>query len=298
MRSLIRRLSGHPSAAAATIRSPRSPAPSSASRSRSRPRSPSGAASSRPSGPATGPRVSAPDPSVAAAEVRRFANAACRSARPTTCAISPGTSTRARSTPKRGAALDDDALIAALVEVKGIGRWTAEMFLMFHELRADILPVDDIGLQNAIALHYHDGARPMPRPMRDLATRGARTAASRRGTCGARSTRSQCSIESAHVLHCTLTVLARQVRLAHPFWIIDERIVPRPLRRPAGAGPIAVRIRRSRRPRVPSSRATDRAPTSSIATSASPRQPAAASAPSTSARSCRSGMPPAGTGTT
>ena len=54
--------------------------------------------------------------------------------------------------------MDDDALIAALVEVKGIGRWTAEMFLIFHELRADVLPVDDIGLQRAIALHYHDGA--------------------------------------------------------------------------------------------------------------------------------------------
>ena len=43
--------------------------------------------------------------------------------------------------------MDDEALIAALVEVKGIGRWTAEMFLIFHELRADVLPVDDIGLQ-------------------------------------------------------------------------------------------------------------------------------------------------------
>ena len=33
------------------------------------------------------------------------------------------------------------------------------MFLIFHELRADVLPVDDIGLQRAVALHYHDGER-------------------------------------------------------------------------------------------------------------------------------------------
>jgi DNA-3-methyladenine glycosylase II len=64
--------------------------------------------------------------------------------------------------------LDDDELIAALVEVKGIGRWTAEMFLIFHELRADVLPVADIGLQRAIAVLYRDGARPTPSVMRDI----------------------------------------------------------------------------------------------------------------------------------
>jgi DNA-3-methyladenine glycosylase II len=53
-------------------------------------------------------------------------------------------------------------LIAALVDVKGIGRWTAEMFLMFHELRPDILPVDDIGLQRALAIHFNHGER-LPR---------------------------------------------------------------------------------------------------------------------------------------
>jgi DNA-3-methyladenine glycosylase II len=55
--------------------------------------------------------------------------------------------------------LDDESLIAALVDVKGIGRWTAEMFLIFHELRPDVYPLDDIGLQKAIALHYHGGKR-------------------------------------------------------------------------------------------------------------------------------------------
>ena len=59
--------------------------------------------------------------------------------------------------PKRWRKLDDEALIAALIDVKGIGRWTAEMFLMFHELRPDILPVDDLGLQKAMAKHFLRG---------------------------------------------------------------------------------------------------------------------------------------------
>ena len=67
-----------------------------------------------------------------------------------------------RLDPRQWKKLDDEALIAALVDVKGIGRWTAEMFLMFHELRPDVLPVDDIGLQRAIAAHYNGGER-LPR---------------------------------------------------------------------------------------------------------------------------------------
>src|SRR5689334_7199615 len=65
----------------------------------------------------------------------------------------------ARLDPREWPALDDETLIAALVDLKGIGRWTAEMFLMFHEMRADVLPVDDIGLQKAVAMHYFDGER-------------------------------------------------------------------------------------------------------------------------------------------
>ncbi|TMH69460.1 MAG: DNA-3-methyladenine glycosylase 2 family protein [Betaproteobacteria bacterium] len=71
--------------------------------------------------------------------------------------------------PATWPALDDEALIAALTDVKGIGRWTAEMFLIFHELRADVLPVDDIGLQKAIGVHYLDGSRPTVAAMRELA---------------------------------------------------------------------------------------------------------------------------------
>lgn len=67
-----------------------------------------------------------------------------------------------RLDPKDWKKLDDEALIAALVDVKGIGRWTAEMFLIFHELRPDVLPIDDLGLQRAMAMHYRNG-RPFTR---------------------------------------------------------------------------------------------------------------------------------------
>lgn len=55
---------------------------------------------------------------------------------------------------------DDEQLIAELTRVKGIGRWTAEMFLIFFMMRPNILPVDDIGLQRAMALHYNS-AKPL-----------------------------------------------------------------------------------------------------------------------------------------
>ena len=98
--------------------------------------------------------------------------------------------------PSTWPALDDEALIAALVDVKGIGRWTAEMFLIFHELRPDVLPLDDIGLQKAIALHYHGGKRRARSTLERLgAALARRIAARRRGTCGARSTRSRSSTD-------------------------------------------------------------------------------------------------------
>jgi DNA-3-methyladenine glycosylase II len=51
--------------------------------------------------------------------------------------------------------LNDDELIAELTQVKGIGRWTAEMFLIFYMMRPDVLPLDDIGLQRAMSMHYN-----------------------------------------------------------------------------------------------------------------------------------------------
>ncbi len=55
--------------------------------------------------------------------------------------------------------MSDDELIATLTQVHGIGRWTAEMFLIFYMTRPDVLPVDDIGLQRAMSLHYNNGKR-------------------------------------------------------------------------------------------------------------------------------------------
>ncbi len=53
--------------------------------------------------------------------------------------------------------LEDEAIIAELVQVRGIGRWTAEMFLMFNLLRPDVFPLDDLGLLKAIAMQYNGG---------------------------------------------------------------------------------------------------------------------------------------------
>ena len=65
--------------------------------------------------------------------------------------------------------LDDEAIIEQLVEVRGIGRWTAEMFLMFNLHRPDVLPLDDIGLQKAVAVHYFSGRRVTARTITRLA---------------------------------------------------------------------------------------------------------------------------------
>jgi DNA-3-methyladenine glycosylase II len=59
--------------------------------------------------------------------------------------------------PGRWSALDDEILIGELTQVNGIGRWTAEMFLMFYLARPDVLPVADLGLQRAMRLHYNRG---------------------------------------------------------------------------------------------------------------------------------------------
>ena len=64
-----------------------------------------------------------------------------------------------RLRPADWPALADEDVIRLLVEVRGIGRWTAEMFLMFNLMRPDVLPLDDVGLQRAVALHYFRGRR-------------------------------------------------------------------------------------------------------------------------------------------
>jgi DNA-3-methyladenine glycosylase II len=53
--------------------------------------------------------------------------------------------------------MDDEAVIAELTEIRGIGRWTAEMFLIFNLMRPDVLPLDDVGLIRAISVNYFSG---------------------------------------------------------------------------------------------------------------------------------------------
>ncbi len=58
---------------------------------------------------------------------------------------------------KDWSSMDDEAVIAELVQIRGIGRWTAEMFLIFNLLRPNVLPLDDIGLLRGISINYFSG---------------------------------------------------------------------------------------------------------------------------------------------
>ena len=53
--------------------------------------------------------------------------------------------------------MDDETIISQLVGIRGIGRWTAEMFLIFFLMRPDVLPLDDVGLINGISRNYFSG---------------------------------------------------------------------------------------------------------------------------------------------
>jgi len=74
-----------------------------------------------------------------------------------------------RVDPMSFAAMSDEGIIERLTDIRGIGRWTAEMFLIFNLLRPNVLPLDDLGLLKAVSLHYLDGV-----PTRDLLTRQGR----------------------------------------------------------------------------------------------------------------------------
>ena len=59
--------------------------------------------------------------------------------------------------PALWVSMDDEDIIKELTAIRGIGRWTAEMFLIFNLRRPDVLPLDDLGLMKAISLHYFSG---------------------------------------------------------------------------------------------------------------------------------------------
>ena len=76
--------------------------------------------------------------------------------------------------------MGDEEIIESLVEVKGVGRWTAEMFLIFVLNRPDLLPADDLGVRKGVQMGYGLGELPIPtqvieigerwRPWRTVAT--------------------------------------------------------------------------------------------------------------------------------
>lgn len=74
-------------------------------------------------------------------------------------------------TLRRMAAMSDDDIVAALVPVRGIGRWTVEMMLMFRLGRPDVLPIDDLGIRKGA--QAVDKLEAMPTP-KELAARGER----------------------------------------------------------------------------------------------------------------------------
>ena len=65
-------------------------------------------------------------------------------------------------------AMDDEAIIAELVAVRGIGRWTAEMFLMFNLLRPDVFPLGDLGLQKGVRVAYFNSRKASLKRIRKL----------------------------------------------------------------------------------------------------------------------------------
>jgi DNA-3-methyladenine glycosylase II len=75
--------------------------------------------------------------------------------------------------PRRWPKMDDEAIIEDLVQVKGIGRWSVEMFLIFHMMRPNVLPVGDLGLQRAMERAYRAGAPLTKAEMREIGKRWA-----------------------------------------------------------------------------------------------------------------------------
>jgi DNA-3-methyladenine glycosylase II len=59
--------------------------------------------------------------------------------------------------PDKWVEMADEEVIAEMVQIRGIGRWTAEMFLIFNLLRPNVLPLDDLGLLKGISINYFSG---------------------------------------------------------------------------------------------------------------------------------------------
>jgi 3-methyladenine DNA glycosylase/8-oxoguanine DNA glycosylase len=81
------------------------------------------------------------------------------------CATSPSGSPAAPCRRSEAQGLEDAALTGRLIEVRGIGRWSAEMFLMFRLGRPDVLPLDDYSLRKAYATAFRKRALPSPQAL-------------------------------------------------------------------------------------------------------------------------------------
>ena len=64
---------------------------------------------------------------------------------------------KGRVHPNQWDEMPDEAIVDELVAIRGIGRWTAQMFLIFHLMRPDVLPLDDLGLIKGISVNYFSG---------------------------------------------------------------------------------------------------------------------------------------------
>jgi len=65
--------------------------------------------------------------------------------------------------------MSDEMIIAELIAIRGIGRWTAEMFLIFHLMRPNVLPLDDVGLTNGVSQSYFSGEPVSRSDLREVA---------------------------------------------------------------------------------------------------------------------------------
>src|SRR5699024_5872849 len=92
--------------------------------------------------------------------------------------------------------MGDEAIIAELMAIRGVGRWTAEMFLIFYLMRPNVLPLDDAGLISGISKNYFSGDPVSPAMRARWRRPGSPGAASRLGIFGDRSTRSLWPIDT------------------------------------------------------------------------------------------------------
>jgi len=71
--------------------------------------------------------------------------------------------------PKSWEDMADEMIVAELIAIRGIGRWTAEMFLIFHLMRPNVLPLDDVGLINGVSQSYFSGEPVSRSDLREVA---------------------------------------------------------------------------------------------------------------------------------